>query len=119
MSIRSAVYSLLSSIEADSYPLYAPQETTDPYVVYSMRIVPILTQDFTGPDDVDLTLDIYASTFAEAVSLADTMYAAMDNASGTYSDKELMLSRFVSESDSFISGVEKVNITQEYNLKFV
>jgi hypothetical protein len=119
MSVRRAVYSLLSGIEADVFPIYAPQETTDPYVVYSMRREPILTQDFSGPEDIDLTIEIYASTFDLAVSLADTIFAGLDNASGSYDDKTLLLSRWVSESDNvYIGDLEKVNITQEYNLKF-
>ena len=118
MSVRSAIYSLLSSVEADVYPVFAPQETTDAYVVYTMRVEPILTQDFTGPTDVMLTLEIYASDFDSAVSIADTFFTGMDNASGAYSDKTLMLSRWVSESDDYIADLDKVNITQEYNLKF-
>jgi hypothetical protein len=118
MSIRSAVYSLLSGIESDVFPVFAPQETTDPYVVYTMRSEPILTQDFTGPTDVDLTLDIYASTFDECVTLADAIFASLENATGTYSGEVLMLARWVSESDNYIADVNKVNITQEYNLKF-
>jgi len=118
MSIRAAVYDLLNDVESDVYPVFAPQETTDPYVVYSMRYEPTLTQDFAGPTDVDLTLDIYASSFDACVTLADAIFAGMDNALGSYGGETLMLSRWVSESDNYISDLDKVNITQEYNLKF-
>lgn len=118
MSIRSAIYSLLSSIESDSFPLFAPQEQTDPYVVYDMTMEPTLTQDFCGPTEVDLTLRIYASDFDSAIALAETVFAGMDNTEGTYDDQELMLSRWVRESDDYISDLDKVLITQEYNLKF-
>ncbi len=121
MSIRGAIYSLLAGIEGDVYPLVAPQETTDPYVVYSMRSEPILTQDFCGPTDVDLTIEVYAGgddAFDNCVALANTIFAGMDNAKGTYDGEVLMLSRWVSEADSYIGEIDKVNITQEYNLKF-
>lgn len=116
--IRDAVYDLLNDIDSDVYPVFAPQETTDPYVVYSMRMEPILTQDFCGPTDVDLTVEIYGSTFDLCVTLADAIFAGMDNKSGTYATKTLMLSRWVSETDTYIADLDKVNITQEYNLKF-
>jgi hypothetical protein len=124
MSIRAAVYDLLKVIEADVFPIFAPQETTDPYVVYRMRQEPILTQEFSAPADtpevydVDLTLEIYGSSFDLCVALADTIFAGMNNASGSYSDKTLMLARWVSEAGDYIADVDKVNITQEYNLKF-
>lgn len=118
MSIRSAIYDLLNDVDSDVYPVFAPQETTDPYVVYSMRMEPVLTQEFSGPTDVDLTIDIYGSSFDECVTLAAAIFAGLDNALGTYDDKELILSRWVSETDNYIADLDKVNITQEYNLKF-
>jgi hypothetical protein len=124
MSIRAAVYDLLNDIESDVFPVFARQETTDPYVVYNMRVEPVLTQDYTlvadMPElyDVDLTLEIYASTFADCVTLADAIFAGMNNAAGIYGGQTLKLCRWVSESDDYIADVNKVNITQEYNLKF-
>lgn len=118
MSIRSAIYTLLSGLEADSYPLFAPQETTDPYVAYSTRLAPIRTQEGVHLTEVDLTLDIYASDFDSAVALASTMYAGLEGAEGAYDDQSLMVCNWISESDSYISDLDKVNITQEYNLKF-
>ena len=118
MSIRAAVYDLLNDIDSDVYPIFAPQQTTDSYVVYSMRQEPILTQDFTGPTDVDLRIEIYASSFGACVTLANSIFTGMDNTTGTYGGEELMLSRWVSESEDYIADLDKVNITQEYNLKF-
>lgn len=119
MSVRTAIYSLLSGLESDVFPMVAPQETTDAYVVYTIRREPILTQDFTGPEEVNLTLDIYANDFDSLITLAGTIFTGMDNASGTYDDKTLMLSRWVSESDGgYIGELDKFNLTQEYNLKF-
>jgi hypothetical protein len=119
MSIRAAIYDLLNDIESNVYPFFAPQETKAAYVVYTVRIEPTLTQDFTGPTEVTLVLYIYANDYDTCISLADTLFTGMDNASGLYDDKTLMLSRWVSEADSgYIPDLDKINITQEYNLKF-
>jgi hypothetical protein len=118
MSIRSAIYDLLNDVEADVYPLFAPQETTDPYVAYSIRTEPIRTQSGIVVTDVDLTLNIYANTYDEAVTLALALYTGLENASGTYDSETLMVCNWVSESEDYIPQLDKVNITQEYQLKF-
>ena len=118
MSLRAAVYDLLNDIESDVYPLFAPQETTDTYVVYSMRSEPIRTQEGICLNQVLLTLDIYASDFDSCVTLAASIYAGMEGKYGSYGSETLMICNWVSESDGYIPDLDKVNITQEYELKF-
>ncbi len=118
MSIRAAIYSLLSGLESDTFPLVAQQETTDPYVVFSMRRSPIRTQDGVGPSEVDLTLEIYASTLSDCITLADAMYAGLEGTSGTYATETLMVCNWISEGDNYIDDLNKYWITQEYNLRF-
>lgn len=118
MSLRGAIYDLLNNIEADVYPIFAPQETTSPYVAYAMRSEPIRTQSGVTVTEVILTLEIYASEFDSAVTLANSLYAGLEGAAGTYDSETLMVCNWVSESDGYIPDLDKVNITQEYNLKF-
>ena len=118
MSIRAAVYSLLSGIESDVFPLNAEQETTDPYIVFSMRREPERTQDGIGPEYVDLTLEIYANALSDCISLADTMFAGIEGTTGTYATETLMASNWVGESDYYIDELKKYGITQEYRLTF-
>ena len=118
MSIRAAIYDLLNDTEADVYPLFAPQETTAAYVVYGMRSEPVRTQSGVTVTEVYLTLSIYASEFDDAVTLADTLFAALEGESGTYATETLMICNWVGESDNYIADLDKVNITQEYQLKF-
>jgi hypothetical protein len=117
MSIRAAIYDLLNDVEADVYPLYAPQETTDPYIVYSMRQEPTRTQDGYY-SEVELTLEIYANTFDEAVTLATAIFTGLEGASGTYDSETLIICNWAAESEDYIPQLDKVNITQEYKLKF-
>ena len=118
MSIRAAIYSLLSGIEGDVFPLVATQELTDPYVVFSMRRSPIRTQAGVGVQEVDLTLDIYANTLSDCIALADTMYTGLEGTSGTYATETLMISNWFSEGDYYMDDLNKFGITQEYQLRF-
>ena len=119
MSIRKAIYDLLNDTEADVYPLVAPQETTDPYVAYSMNRIPVRTQDGVGVQEVDLTLEIYASDLSSCIVLADALYTDLEGAAGTYATETLHVCNWLSESDEYIAQLDKFNITQTYNLKFI
>jgi len=116
MSIRKAVYDLLNDSEADVFPLVAQQELTDPYVVFTMRRSPIRTQDGIGPTEVDLTLEIYANTLSDCIALADTMFAGVEGATGSYDTETLMVANWLSEGDEYMYDLNKYAITQEYNL---
>jgi len=118
MSIRKAIYDLLNDSEADVYPLIAPQELTDPYVVFSMRRTPVRTQDGIAVNDVELSLSIYANSLSACISLADTMYAGLEAASGTYATETLMISNWNSEDGYYNEDLNKYMITQEYTLRF-
>ena len=118
MSIRAAVYSLLSGLESNVFPLNAEQETTAAYAVFSTNITPERTQDGVGPIYMDLTVDIYANNFSDCVSLADTLYAGLEGTSGTYATETLMICNWTSESDAYIFELKKYVITQGYTLTF-
>lgn len=118
MSVRAAVYSLLSGLEADVFPLVAEQETTDPYVVFSIRREPERSKDGVAWQYVDLSLEIYANSLSGCISLADTLYAGLENASGTYATETLVGSNWVSESDYYIDELKKYGMTQDYRLIF-
>lgn len=118
MSIRAAVYSLLSGVEGDVYPMVAPQEVTDPYVVYNMRMEYIRTQTGITVTDTNLTLNIYANTLSDTITLADTMSAALESASGTYATETLHICNWVAEDGFYIDELQKYAITQEYILRF-
>ena len=117
MSVRKAVYSLMSGLESDCYPVYAPQETTDTYAVYSTSRDLVLTQEGAKVYEVRVTVDIYANDLSDCIGLAETLEAGMHDASGTYASETLMVCNLESERDNPPIG-DKINITQEYILKF-
>jgi len=118
MSIRAAIYDLLNDSEADVYPLVAPQGTTDPYVVYSVRRVPVRVQEGIVMEEIELTLNIFANERGDCFTLADAMYAGLEAATGTYGSETLDISNWVSETGAYIEELDKYMITQEYELKF-
>jgi len=119
MSIRKAIYDLLNDSEADVYPLIAPQELTDPYVVFTMAMSPIRAQDGIPVKEIELSLNIYANTLSDAIALADTMYAGLEGVSGTYATETLMICNWVRDGfGDYIEGLKKYMIPQEYELKF-
>jgi hypothetical protein len=118
MSLRGAVYDLLNDIEADVYPLVAPQETTAPYVSYSMRIEPVRVQGAIAVNEVTLTCEIFASTRDQCLTLAALIYAGMEGKSGTYGSETLHICNWASEDEGYISELQKFIITQVYILKF-
>ena len=119
MSIRKAIYDLLNDSEADVYPMVAPQELTDPYVVFSIRKAPIRTQDGIGPINVDLTLYIYAASLSDCIGLVNTMYAGLEGATGTYDTENIMVCNWMAdEPGDYMEDLNKYVITQEYQLYF-
>ena len=119
MSIRKGIYDLLKAIEADVYPLVAPQELTVPYVVYSIRKSPVRTQDGIGVTDIDLTLYIYANSASECFDLTNTMFAGMEGATGTYDGETLMIANWVADEPGiYIDDLKKYEVAQEYQLRF-
>ena len=119
MSIRKAVYDLLNDSETDVYPFVAPQELTDPYVVFNLRRSPIRTQDGITVEEVDLSLNIFANTLSAAITLADAMYAGVEAASGSYDTETLHIANWMAEDGYYIDELQKYAITQEYTLIFI
>jgi len=118
MSIRKAIYDLLNDTEADVYPVYAPQELTNPYIAYFVNMTSVRSQGGIEMYDVFLTLHIYANDFSDVVTLADSMRAALEGAAGSYDVETLEVCNFISESDDFVPELDKKFILQDYQLRF-
>jgi len=118
MSIRKAVYDLLNDTEADVYPLIAPQELTDPYATFFVRIEYVRSQEGVEVKEATVTVNVYANTYAACDTLAVAFRTALENASGIYDTETLMVGLLLSESDDYIESLDKYVLAQEYLLKF-
>ena len=119
MSIRGAIYTLLSGLEGDVWPFVAEQETADPYGVYFINRMNIRSQDGNEIYEVSLRLELYSNDADDLVALAAVIEADLDIKDETVIGSEtLMVSYLDNESDDYVSSENKYNITQEYTLKF-
>lgn len=118
MSYRTAIYDLMNDVEADVYPLVAPQELTVPYAVYTTRREPIRVQEGVSVWTVFLTVYIYASDFSDCDNLADTIRTNMEHRAVTKGTDVIIGSMMISESDDYIQSLNKYLITQEYQIQF-
>lgn len=119
MSVRGAIYTLLSGLEGDVWPLVAEQETKDAHAVYFVSRNKVRSQDGNEVDEVSLRLEIYGADYDEVHALADTFESDLDIKDETVIGTEtLMVSYFDNDSDDYVWSEKKFNITQEYTLKF-
>ena len=108
---------MMNDAEADVYPVVAPQETSDPYAVYSIRREPVRAKGGVPVWTVFLTVEIYASTLLLCAALADNIETYMGYQSGTYGFDTVIGSMLLSEADGgYIHDLDKYNITQEYQI---
>lgn len=119
MSVRSAIYTLLSGLESDVWPLKAKEGTSDPHGVYFVSRENVRSQDGNELEEVRLRIEIYAQDYDDVIALAETFESDLDIKDETVIGTEtLMVSYLDNESDDYIWSEKKFNITQEYTLKF-
>lgn len=92
MSRLSAIYSILSGnanltgqVSTRIYPVFPPQNTAFPFVVFTTGTSePTDQKDTTSPiDEATLQVDVYARTALSAETIQDYVRAALDGYSGT------------------------------------
>ena len=118
MSYRTAIYDLMNNVEADVYPLVAPQELTVSYAVYTTRMELVRAQQGTPVMTTYLTVYCYANDFSVCVDLAITIQNNMEHREGSYNAglDILMGCMMIGESDDYIPSLDKYLITQEYKM---
>jgi hypothetical protein len=98
LSNNSGVYNLA---HYRIYPITAPQNTTFPFVVYTItNTEPSLTKDGVSPLDViSFQIDCYSTQYDENTSLANAVRSALDYYTGTVEGQQIQRIRFVGEGD--------------------
>ncbi|KQO53366.1 tail completion protein gp17 [Sphingomonas sp. Leaf257] len=82
--IEKALYSLLSAIAPNTYPVVAPKGVKVPFVIYTRVSTPRL-RDFNGPTGNAMPtfrIDAYDVGFDAARALADSIRVALDGHRG-------------------------------------
>lgn len=84
MTIETAVYDLLKTVQARTYPLVAPQKVQDPFVIYTK--IGMDQDRLLGGSialyDSTFQIDAYAATMKAAAALAASIRAALVDHNG-------------------------------------
>jgi hypothetical protein len=108
----------MSGLEADVWPMVAPQGTNDPYAVYFLTREPERSQDGVELWIVRMRLECYGNDLDDVIALAAVFEADLDIKDETaLTEYTLHVSYLESESDDYLHTENKFNISQEYTLK--
>lgn len=121
--IGKAIYSILtgdtavsSGVSTKIYPIFAPDETLVPFIVYERKnINPTYTKDGLLNDDVNVTINVVSDNYSECVSIANNVRNALEFKSGTFNGIYIYQSKFSGASEDF--GVDGFIQTLDFTIK--
>jgi hypothetical protein len=101
--LHEAIYSLLSSTEADIYPGVGEQEVNPPFIIHTkVNTTPTPDKDGESKNDfVVYRIATYSNTMAEAQSLSDSIRVVLDDYSGVVEGTDILKIRFANEQNGF------------------
>jgi hypothetical protein len=114
MSVQSDIKTALNAVASGRvYPQVAPAEVDRPFVVYrKVDEDPVMTlQGYTGLTNFTFAFDCWADTYLEALTLADSVRAAVEAAAALKP-----LSRVPSGADDYEPAVDEFIETVVYSL---
>jgi hypothetical protein len=116
--IGKVLYSVLNAT-VPVYPMRANQATALPYCTYDILSNDTDTwKDGTAPvDTVTVLLNIYAATYSEVNTLANSVRVAFDGQKGTLGGIAVNSVVFVTESDDIDDDAKAYVKTQEYRVR--
>jgi hypothetical protein len=101
--LHEAIYSLLSSTEADIYPGVGEQEVNPPFIVHTkVNTTPTPDKDGKSKNDfVIYRVAMYATTMAAAQTLADSVRTVLDEYTGVKEGMDILKIRFTNEENGY------------------
>lgn len=116
--IGKVIYSLLSGV-GSVFPTRAPQGQAFPYIVYHViSDAPTDTKD--GASELDVArvqISVFASTYASAVSLSDSIRSTIDRYRGTVESVVVDKIVFENEMDNYDEDAEVYHRSQDYFIR--
>ena len=116
--IGKVIKSLIGSL-GTVYPLRAEQGAAAPYIVYNV-ISNNPTDTKTGASLLDtwrVQIDVYGSTYAQCVSLSDSIRTTLDRYAGTVQTVKVDKIVFENENDGFDDDAEYYHRRQDYFIR--
>jgi len=113
--MHQAIYTLLSVLEADTYPGNIPQGVNPPFINFKTSVTePSNTK--SGASEIDfitLVVDIYHTSLNSALSLAGSVRSTLDY----YTSTTITSIVFENQSDDFSFDSEFSMIRQQYRIR--
>jgi len=118
-NLGKAIHEIIKACEADCYPSVAPNNATEPYIVYSIisNVPEDTKQGVSELDIIRVQVDIYADEYEDAHTLALSVRSAMDRRHGTIRGNIINTIIFDGESDMQESEAELYRVTQDYFIR--
>lgn len=124
--LAKAIYPLLNNdatltalVGSKIYPVKAPQNTSVPFVVFTVNAtLPVNTKEGVATkEQKQLQVDTYASTLANAGDIAEAIRNILDNHSGTTNNVNIRQMWFDDEDyGDFIEDLGFFSISQAYEV---
>jgi hypothetical protein len=118
MAIGTVIYTKLSAVEADCYPVVAPQGVQLPYITYqTVSVTPDDTKNSVSDfDKWRVQVNIFAVSQSAAETLAASCRTALDLLRATVGSVTVLDSRFDGQVDMSEPDEDYYHIAQDYIL---
>ena len=113
-----AIYSLLKTVNANTYPGVTEQEVDPPFIVHSVaKTIPYPTKDgASSKDEVVYKIASYDTTQRAAQVQADAIRVKIDEYSGVLNSVDIEVIRFVDEENGYDQQTDLYFTLQTYKI---
>ena len=120
--IGKAIYSILtgntlvySGVGTKIYPIFAPDETLVPFIVYERKnINTFYTKDGPSYDECSVVINIVSENYTECITIANSVRNALEWINGTYGGINVSQSLLTNASETY--GIDGFITTLEFSI---
>ena len=122
IQIGKAIYLMISgdrlaksAVSNKIYPIFAPDETLVPFIVYERRnLNGTYTKDGLDCDECTVVINIVSDNYTENIEISDAVRKALELKVGTYSGLQIDQCKLTSVSEDY--GIDGFITTLEFDL---
>lgn len=117
LSGNTSLHSILSGATSDKiYPIFAPDEILNPFIVYQRKSTDITyTKDGLTYDDCIITINVVSDNYTEGIEISSYVRQALERIEGTYNGVQIYQSLLSSINEDY--GVDGFITTLEFAIK--
>ena len=119
MQVGKAIYSLISAVEANVYPVSIPQGVKGNKVVYNIisNVPTNIKNRVSAVDQYRVQISCYTNKYNTVCTLAQSIRTALDNYSGTVAGVLIDRIRFENQMDTYDLQSDQYGIMTDYIIK--